>query len=154
WVKPTLVRVERRINLDFMASDSVSFPQQNFTVEWSGWLRADRDGQYVFALRSDDSSTLAIDGHVVVDNVDDHFPTSRSGTVAMTRGLHQIRLRFLQTDGVYEFYAYWTPPGKTGLASLPTQQLLVHQQPAVIVFLTRHVSSLWAVCWFALAFVI
>ena len=33
-------------------------------------------------------------------------------TIAMTRGLHQIRLRFLQATGVYEFYASWTPPGE------------------------------------------
>src|SRR5690242_12745817 len=63
WVRPALVRVERQINLDFMTADSASLPQQQFTVEWSGWLRTDRDGQYAFALRSDDTSTLEIDGH-------------------------------------------------------------------------------------------
>jgi len=44
WVRPALVRVQRQINLDSI-TDSASLPQQNFTVEWSGWLRADRDGQ-------------------------------------------------------------------------------------------------------------
>ena len=68
WVRPALVRVERQINLDFMTAGSASLPQQDFTVEWSGWLRTDRDGQYAFATRSDDRSTLEIDGHVVVDN--------------------------------------------------------------------------------------
>ena len=45
---PTLVRVERKINLDFMTADSTSFPQQEFSVEWSGWIRTDRDGDYTF----------------------------------------------------------------------------------------------------------
>jgi hypothetical protein len=154
WLRPAVVRVERQINLDFMTAASPSLPQQEFSVEWSGWLRTDRDGQYVFDLRSDDGSTLELDGRLVVDAGGDLFPTSRSATIAMTRGLHQIRLRFLQTDGPYELYAYWTPPGDADQTAFPTQQLFVRQQPAVIVFLTRHVSLLWALCWFALALVI
>ena len=151
---PAIVRVERQINLDFMTTASASLPQQEFSVEWSGWLRIDRDGQYAFDLRSDDGSTLELDGHLVVDAGGVSFPTTRAATIAMTRGLHQIRLRFLQTDGTYEFYAYWTPSGEAGPAAFPTQQLFVEQQPAVIVFLTRHVFLLWALCWFALALVI
>ena len=154
WVAPAFVRVERHISLDFMTAASASLPQQDFSVEWSGWLRADRDGQYAFELRSDDSSTLELDGHVVVDAGGVAFPTTRSATMAMTRGLHQIRLRFVQTVGTYEFYAYWTPPGEADQAPFPTQQLFVRQQPAVIVFLTRHVSWLWALSWFAFASVI
>src|SRR5262249_19638471 len=101
-----------------------------------------------------DGSTLELDGHLVVDAGGVLFPTRRTATIAMTRGLHQIRLRFVQTDGAYEFYADWTPPGETDLAAFPTPPLFVRQQPAVIVFLTRHVSLIWALCWFALAFVI
>src|SRR5262245_5643501 len=153
WLGPTVVRVERQINLDFMTAASAPLPQQDFSVEWSGWLRTDRDGQYTFDLRSDDGSTLELDGHLVVDAGGVLFPTRRTATIAMTRGLHRIRLRFVQTDGTYEFYAYWTPPGGAGLAAFPTQQLFVQQQPAVIVFLTRHVSLIWALCWFALALV-
>jgi hypothetical protein len=152
WARPSVVRVERRINLDFMTAASLSLPQQDFTVEWSGWLRTDRDGEYAFNLRSDDGSSLEIDEHLVIDALADvAFPTSRSATVTMTRGLHQVRLRFLQTGGAYEFYANWTPPGGTGLGAFPTQQLFVRPQPAVIVLLTRHVGLLWALSWLALA---
>ena len=150
--EPALVRVERQINLDFV--NSVPLPQQEFSVEWSGWLRTDRDGPYTFSTRTDDGSTIEIDGHVVVDNGGVHPATRRTGTIALTRGLHQIRLRFFQATGVYEFYASWTPPGETNESALPTQQLFVHKPPAVIVFLTRRVSSLWVLCAFALALVI
>jgi hypothetical protein len=149
--EPAIVRVERQINLDFV--DSASLPQQEFSVEWSGWLRTDRDGQYTFSTRTDDGSTIEIDGRVVVDNGGVHEAARRTATIAMTPGLHQIRLRFFQATGVYEFYASWTPPGDTESA-LPTQQLFVRKPPAVIAFLTRRVSSLWLLCWFALAVVI
>jgi len=150
---PALVRVERQINLDFMSA-APSLPQQEFSVEWNGWLRTDRDGQYAFNLRSDDGSTLEVDGHLVVDAGGVSFPTTQAATIAMTRGLHRIRLRFVQTDGTYEFYAYWTPPGEADLSAFPTQQLFVAQEPAVVVFLTRHVAALWSLCWLALGLVI
>jgi len=127
-----------------------SLPQQEFQCRMER-LAADRSRWAVrFDLRSDDGSTLELDGHLVVDAGGVSFPTTRTATIAMTRGLHQIRLRFVQTDGAYEFYAYWTPPGEADQTAFPTQQLFVQQQPAVIVFLTRHVSLLWALCWFAL----
>src|SRR5205807_7088940 len=81
WVRPVRVLAERQINLDFIAADSASLPQQDFTVEWSGWLRTDRDGQYVFSTRSDDGSTLEIDDHVVVDNAGVHLVSSRTATI-------------------------------------------------------------------------
>lgn len=152
--EPALVRVERQINLDFAKTGAPTLPQQEFSVEWSGWLRIDRAGQYTFSTRTDDGSTLEIDGHVVVDNGGVHGPTTRTATIAMAPGLHQIRLRFLQATGLYEFYASWTPPGDAHESALPTQQLFVHKPPAVIVSLTRHVSLLWGLCWFALALVV
>ncbi len=151
--EPAIERVERQINLDFMTADSASLPQQQFSVEWSGWLRIDRDGQYTFSTRTDDGSTIEIDRQVVVDNGGVHRATRRTATVAMTPGLHRIRLRFLQATDGYEFFASWTPPGETNESALPTQRLFVQKPPAVIVFLTRHVSSLWLMCWFALAVV-
>ena len=110
--RPAFLRVERTINLDFMTADSTSFPQQEFSVEWNGWLRTDRDGEYSFYTTSDDGSTIEIDGHVVVDNGGVHHAVLRTGTLATTRGLHRIRVRFLQTTGGYEFRAAWTPPGR------------------------------------------
>jgi hypothetical protein len=151
--EPAIVRVERRINLDFMTADPAALPQQDFSVEWNGWLRIDRGGQYTFSTRTDDGSVLEIDGHVVVDNGGVHRATRRTATTALTPGLHQLRLRYLQTTGIYEFFVSWTPPSDETESALPTQQLFVHKPPAVIVFLTRHVASLWVLCWFGLALV-
>jgi hypothetical protein len=151
---PAVVRVEREITLDAVTANTTSFPQEEFSVEWSGWLRIDRDGEYTFATRSDDGSTIEIDGRVVVDNGGVHGPTTRTATVALSPGLHQIRLRFQQATGGYEFHASWTPPGEKDPSALPTQHLFVHNSPAVLVFLTRHIFPLWMLCWFALALVL
>lgn len=150
---PETVRVERKINLDFMTADSPSFPQQDFSIEWNGWLRTDDDGPYTFFTTSDDGSTIEIDGHIVVDNGGVHQAVLQSATVTTTRGLHQIRVRFFQATGLYEFRAAWIPPGAKIPSALQTQQLFVHKPPAGIVYLTRHIFSLWASCWFALTLV-
>src|SRR5437870_4059713 len=91
--EPALVRVERQINLDFMSADSAPLPQQEFSVEWSGWLRTDRDGQYAFPTRTDDGSRIAMDGRPVADNGGGHRATRPSATIAMTPRLHKIRRR-------------------------------------------------------------
>jgi hypothetical protein len=148
---PVIVRVERQINLDFLTADSASLPQHEFSVEWSGWLRIDRDGQYTFSTRSDDGSTIEIDGGVVVDNGGVHDPTTRAATVAMTPGAHQIRVRFQQATDGFQFRASWTPPGDNSESALPTQQLFVRKPPAVMVLLTRRIALLWALSWLALA---
>jgi len=76
WLNPTVVSVEKQINLDFMAAASAPLPQRDFSVEWIGWLRFDSDGQFAFDLRSDDGSSLELDGHVIVDaSKDVLFPT-------------------------------------------------------------------------------
>src|SRR5262245_41397323 len=150
--EPAIVRIERQINLDFVTADS-SLPQQDFSVEWNGWLRIDRDGEYTFSTRSDDGSTIAIDGRLVVDNGGVHKPTRQTAAVAMSAGMHRIRVSFMQATGTYEFYASWTPPGEKDESALPTQQLFVRQPSAAVVFVTRRVSWLWALCWFALALV-
>jgi hypothetical protein len=151
--EPTLVLVERQINLDFMATNA-TLPQRDFSVEWSGWLWIDREGEYTFSTRTDDGSTIEIDGRVVVDNGGEHGPITRTAGIALTPGAHQIRVRFLQAAGLYEFYASWTPPGDNHHSPFPAQQLFVHRPSAALVFLTRHTALLWGLCWLALALVI
>jgi hypothetical protein len=154
WQEPPLmVRVERQINLDTITADPAAFPQQNFTVQWDGWLRVDTAGLYTFCTRTDDGSTLEVDSQLVVDNGGVHRAERRYGSIHLQPGLHRLRLRFLQAGGIYEFYASWQPPGETE-TPLPTQQLFIDRAPAAIVLLTRHVASVWVLCWFALALVI
>src|SRR5262249_61644951 len=63
--EPALVRVERQINLDFMNTDSRTLPQEQFSVEWTGWLRVDPAGQHPLPTRSNDGAPLEGDGHRV-----------------------------------------------------------------------------------------
>src|SRR4029453_12583951 len=78
------------------------WPQRGITVAFytnSGWrnepalLRVERQvdlaGAYPFSPLTDDGSTVAIDGSVVVDNSGVHRAKRRTATIPMTPGLHR-----------------------------------------------------------------
>ena len=82
-----------------------------FSIEWEGKIYAPTDGQYVFGTQSDDGSLLYIDNKLVVDNGGHHSERYVEGRVALTQGLHDLRLRYFQDDGGRIMDLYWTPPG-------------------------------------------
>jgi hexosaminidase len=66
---------------------------------FGGFVRVPRSGIYTFTLTSDDGSTLAIGGQVVVDHDGYHGTTDRTGQVALAAGWHPITIRYFQATG-------------------------------------------------------
>ena len=74
--------------------------EDHWAVSFTGLFRAERDGVYTFHVRSDDGSRLWIADQQVVDNDGSHSPRTRSGTIALAKGWHTLRLdHFDDTDG-------------------------------------------------------
>ena len=102
-------------NFDF-GSNGAAFPAPynsgatNFEVEWVGQYLAPTTGIYTFDTGSDDGSILYIDGQSVVANNYFQGVTVRSGTVALTAGVHTIFIGYYQGTGGYGFYADVTLP--------------------------------------------
>lgn len=94
---------------------------QPFSVEWSGKLFAPADGAYDLGLESVDGSWLDIDQQIVVENPTGHAKVD--GTVNLTRGWHDIRVRFIDQTGGTQIYLWWTPPGATAPAWIPSLYL-------------------------------
>ena len=67
-----------------------------FAIDYSGRFGAEKPGDYDFSLTSDDGSNLYIDGELVVDNDGIHQTRERSGTVRLSRGVHDIRVSYFQ----------------------------------------------------------
>jgi len=76
-------------------------------------------GVWTFHLTSDDGSVLRIDGDLVVDNDGLHSATTRSGRVALERGLHRIEVGFFEAGGQDDVVLEWTGP-ETPRQSVPT----------------------------------
>lgn len=92
-----------------------------YTVEWTGRLYAPATGEYRFGLQSVDSSQLILDGALLVDNQQAHAMVD--STAALTKGWHDIRVRFSDQTSATQIYLYWAPPDAADLQLIPTQYL-------------------------------
>lgn len=84
---------------------------QQYGLRFEGVLKIARGGEYRFWVRSDDGTTLDIDGKRVVDNDGEHGPTERRGAVTLEPGPHTFELRFIQNGGGAEMNVEWAGPG-------------------------------------------
>jgi hypothetical protein len=105
---PAMVRVDRVIDLDWTRGGPFEPP---FTVEWTGSLLAPRDGDYTFALECDDGAVLMIDGALVVDNGGMHGAARRTGTVTLSEGRHEVKVRYSNVLFGGLVRLSWRPPG-------------------------------------------
>ncbi len=72
---------------------------ENFGLEFSGYLQVPTSGVYTFELTSDDGSVLLIGDQVIVDLDGYHGPIAGSGMIALEAGLHPITVRYFQAGG-------------------------------------------------------
>lgn len=64
-----------------------------------GNIKIETAGQYKFYLRSDDGSTLSIDGNVVIQNDGVHtVRTASSDNLLLSEGNHDIKIEYFQLD--------------------------------------------------------
>jgi hexosaminidase len=75
-----------------------ALPQAPFIgAIYEGYIFADSDGMYSFKVRSDDGAVLYIDEELVVDNDGPHPPREVTGSVALQRGYHKIKLHYFDS---------------------------------------------------------
>lgn len=71
----------------------------NFSIRFYGTIIIATTGSYTFTTSSDDGSNLSIDGVEIVDNDGAHGIISRSGTVTLSAGAHDIEVLFFENTG-------------------------------------------------------
>jgi alpha-L-fucosidase len=93
--------------------------EEGYALRFMGLVEVPATGVWTFHLTSDDGSVLRIDGDLVVDNDGLHSATTRSGRVALERGLHRIEVGFFEAGGQDDVVLEWTGP-ETPRQSVPT----------------------------------
>jgi hypothetical protein len=83
-----------------------------FGVDFQGTIDVQAPGMFGFRLTSDDGSRLFIDDKLVVDNDGCHDVRTREGSVALTAGVHRIRIAFWQGPGPLALVAEVARPGE------------------------------------------
>lgn len=105
-----------------MTPDPVIDPD-TFSVRWSGKIRADIEGDYLFATVSDDGIRLVIDGTAIIDNWAAHPVTTDYAAVALGEGLHDIEVVYYNDTGDGIASVLWRPPGQDYLGVVPGTKL-------------------------------
>lgn len=77
---------------------------------FKGYFKAEDDGLYEFATKSDDGSLLYIGEKLVVDNGGNHSAIRRDGMVALKRGWHPLTVKFHEATGGSELAVWYKAP--------------------------------------------
>ena len=97
--------------------DRIKIPEknseENFGVQYNGYIKIPKDGIYTFYTNSDDGSSLFIDDQMIVSNDGQHAPEERSGTIELRAGFHKIKVWFFQGGGGMALNASIEGPGMT-----------------------------------------
>ena len=126
--------------------------KNQFGLVYTGKLKAPADGEYTFALASDDGARVLIDGKNVLEYDGIHPSTDirRSKKTKLSAGEHDFRLEYFQATGESEIFvaweggdfpmtplSKWTPKNWNGkVVSKPKDEntglpLVVNQEPVI-----------------------
>jgi mono/diheme cytochrome c family protein len=90
---------------------SVAGRNNDFAVIYEAYLLVKVEGEYTFWIGSDDGSALFIDGKELI-NVDGIHPhTTKEGKVALSTGVHKIRVEYFEQGGEETLALDLQPPG-------------------------------------------
>ncbi len=113
---PALARIDPSLSMYF----HITPLPRPYTAEWQGVISIPLAGVYLFGLESIDDSHLYIDDRLVVEASEPN--DYREGSVELTAGFHDIRLRYTDRSSHSHINLYWTPPGQ-GRQVVPSQNL-------------------------------
>src|SRR5947207_4539613 len=71
----------------------------NFALQFKAFLKVEHEAIYTFTVTSDDGSRLYVNGKLVVDNDGIHAPQAKQGSARLAKGVHKIRVGFMQGGG-------------------------------------------------------
>ena len=84
---------------------------EDFSVTWLGKLVILRGGTYTFAIDSDDGSSVYVDQQLLIDNPGRHEAQRKTGTIALSRGDHDLFIKYFQAGGPAKLELSWTSDG-------------------------------------------
>ena len=108
---------------------TVAGKRNNFGIRFIGYLHIEKAGRYNFRLGSDDGSWLLIDGEKIVDVDGIHPHSTKTGSVELTAGVHEVIVDYFQGGGEWTLAADYEGPGvkRRSLAAdlTPTKKKIV-----------------------------
>ena len=98
--------------------------RDEFSLRFTGSLRVDRAGDYIFFTNSDDGSRLYIGDQLVVNNDGSHGMKEVRGRIRLEPGQHPITVIYFDSGGGDGLVVSWRGPG-FGKSKIPADRLSV-----------------------------
>ena len=117
-----LTRLDPTVNFNWAAgSPDPAIAADNFSVRWSGSVRAQTTGSHSFQTVSDDGVRLYVNGVLVINNWTDHAATTdTSAAIMLTAGVdYSITMEFYENAGQAVAQLYWKKPGDAAYSVIP-----------------------------------
>ena len=110
--KPAKVIIDKQINFKWNDQGPFKdFPKDNFSVRWTGYIKADKSANYTFDVTSDDGVRLFIDDQLVIKDWTDHGMLTNSFTTGLKQGqLYKITLEYYEKGGDANVKLGWRKP--------------------------------------------
>jgi len=94
---PSVQRRDLDVNFDWQNLPPMdTIPSDRWSARWDACLTIDRAQEVAFQLTSDDGSRLLVDGQQVIDNWGRHDVRARGQTIALTAGVHHLRVEYFE----------------------------------------------------------
>lgn len=112
--QPTLKRVDKEINFLWGGgSPAKEIGEDNFSVRWTGYVKAPVSGVFTLSTSSDDGIRLYIDDKLLINDWSDHSLNSVSAEVELTEGkVYKIKVEFYENGGDAIAMLGWKLPGE------------------------------------------
>lgn len=104
-----------------------TLPADEYAVRFEGTFFAPEDGEYTFGLNSQESADLFVNDTLVVSrySAPDWSASPTIGTITLSKGLNNFRLRLVTVDGENQegVALYWQKPSDSALEVIPAANL-------------------------------
>lgn len=130
---PSSVRLDPTIDFESSISDPnpttvwgmPGMNPEDYSVRWTGKIKAPADGDYTLRTISDDGVRLWVDGNDEIDNWTTHAPVNDyTDTLHFTAGsLHTIELDYYERGGGEKINLSWMYSGQEDYTTVPTSAL-------------------------------
>ncbi|MFP4466604.1 MAG: glycosyltransferase family 39 protein [Candidatus Goldiibacteriota bacterium] len=94
-----------------------------FSVEWTGKIKAEQAGKYIFMTKSNDYSDLYINNKKILENPGGGGLRSERGEIFLEKGMHNIKLRYYESTNYSKMQFWWQPPGSLEMQVVPSEVL-------------------------------
>jgi beta-glucosidase len=99
--KPLITRIDKQVNFNYGESGlPEGFSNNNFSVRWTGKIKAPETGKYIIEFVSDDGVRVWINDKLECDFWNDHAPVSKSININFEAGKeYKIKIEYYQHGG-------------------------------------------------------